>query len=102
MTKLEEILKPIDAAPKNGTLIIARFRQWNASRNPIDGSATSYEWQPVWWMPDSKGKNPRWKRYGTLDSPAFAEAWVTPEEFAELAEMEYVQPPRKPEVEFDL
>lgn len=84
--------KPMDSAPKDGSMIIARFKEWNQNNAP-----TLY--QPVWWMPDSKGKNPRWKRYGALDSTAFADAWCTPAEFAAWAPVEHVQPPRKPEVE---
>lgn len=92
MPKLEEIMKPIDQAPKDGSMVIARFREFNANGAP-------YMWQPVWWMPDSKGKNPRWRRFGLLDSTAFADHFVTVAEFAAHGEMEYVQKPRPPEPE---
>lgn len=95
--KLEDCLKPMKSAPRDGTMIIGRFREWNKP----DG-AVSY--QPVWWMPDSKGKNPRWKRYGTLDTTAFVDEWLTPAEFAECGEDDQPQPRRapKPEEDYDL
>lgn len=93
--------KPIDTAPKDGAIIIARYKAWNSTAKPVQ-----VEYQPVWWMPDSKGKNPRWKRYGTLDTTAFLDEWCTPAEFAAWAPAEHVQPPRKPEpvkeTEYDL
>ena len=104
MSKLEEIMRPMSEAPKDGTIVIARFRQWNASRNPMDGQATDFEWQPVWWMPDSKGRNPRWKRFGSLDSTAFADHFVTVAEFAAHGEDHQPQPRRaaEPEEAYDL
>lgn len=91
---LEKCLKPMSEAPRDGTMIIARFREWNKP----DGAMT---FQPVWWMPDSKGKNPRWKRYGTLDTTAFADVWVTPAEFAAHGEDDQPQARRAPEPEKD-
>lgn len=94
VSKLEDIMRPIDEAPRDGSMIIARFQDWNQSRNPLDGGKTDISWQPVWWMPDSKGKNPRWKRYGTLDTSAFASHFVTPAEFAAHGEDDQPQPRR--------
>lgn len=97
---MKDPFKPLDSAPQDGSLIIARFKEWNQNGAPI-------QYQAVWWMPDSKGKNPRWKRFGSLDSTAFIDAWCTPAEFAAWAPVEHVQKPRAPEpeaeeVEYDL
>ena len=66
--------KPIIDAPRDGSIIIARYREFNAK----DGKPAI---QPVQWLCDYSGANWGWKKPWHMGTAAHADEWMTLDEF---------------------
>lgn len=76
--------KDMDCAPKNGSVIIVRSREWN---NPN----AKLQVQPGQWLCAMDGTDWRWRLPDRQGTTIHADAWMTFEEFQE-AQAEEEQP----------
>ncbi len=73
--------KPMTSAPRDGTIIIVKFRSFNAK----DGKQTV---QPAQWLCDCDGVNWGWKKPWSMGTTAYADEWMTLAEFQERSQIE--------------
>lgn len=98
--------KPMEDAPRDGTIILTRSREWNVPSGKLQVQAAQY-------LCNDKGHDWTWRRPGAMGTTVHSDAWMTISEFqAQQAAAGFVdhitaQPyPKKapvaPKVEFDL
>lgn len=73
--------KDMDCAPKDGSVIMVRSREWN---NPN----AKYQVQPAQWLCEMDGKNWRWRLPHRQGTTVWADDWMTFEEFQDAQAIE--------------
>lgn len=88
--------RPVASAPTDGTIVMARSRQWN---NPN----AAYQVQPAQWLCDPEGKNWTWRKPGAQGTTVYMDDWMSFEDLQKQQDAE-MQPKMNlsDEVEFDL
>jgi len=68
--------KPMESAPRDGTIILVVSREWN---NP----SAAFQVQAAQWLCDNRGKDWRWRKPGSMGTTVHADTWFTISEFQE-------------------
>lgn len=82
--------RDMESAPRDGTILIAKYRHNNAR----DGKVAIHA---VQWLPDESGANWTWRKPWHFGTMHYVDAWMTPEQFMQ-AQIEEETIPK----EFDL
>jgi hypothetical protein len=82
--------KAMKDAPRDGTIIIVKFREFNAKDGKIAVQAAQ-------WFCDGQGENWGWKKPWHTGIIAHADVWMLPQDFQRLGERAPAE-----SVEFDL
>lgn len=76
--------KPLKSAPKDGTIVIGKYRQYNDKNG-------KFVIQAVQWFCDEAGASWGWKKPWHTNTTAYVEEWMTYAEFQKAQETKNVE-----------